>query len=315
MTEKKEKKKIVIIAGPTAVGKTEYTIRLAQQFNGEIVSCDSMQLYKYMDIGSAKPTPEERARVPHHLVDVIDPREKFTVARYFQMARDAILDIDSRGKVPFVTGGTGLYINSLIYDMDFSAPPQRDEKIRDRYTAMAEEMGREYVYSKLMEMNPQVANRIHPNNLQKVIRALEAEELGSSLGDFSKDPEPSSLFDPVLMCITRQRQQLYNRINRRGDILFDRGLVQEVKGLMDMGLDESHISMKGIGYKEVIAYLKGQVSLEDAKEQVKKSSRHYAKRQLTWFRRYDKMKWFNISDYSDDESFLEDVSTWLKKQL
>ena len=305
----------IIIAGPTAVGKTEYTIRLAEEFNGEIVSCDSMQLYKYMDIGSAKPTKEERQRIPHHLIDVIDPSEKFSVAKYYEMAKSAIEDIDRRGKVPFVTGGTGLYINSLIYDMDFSVPPQKDERIRDKYINLAEEKGREYIYAILENMNPQVASRIHPNNLQKVVRAIEAEELGESIGDFSKDPKPNEIFDPILICFTRNREELYDRINRRGDILFDMGLVNEVKSLMDMGLDESNISMKGIGYKEVIRCIKGEITLEEAIDLVKKSSRHYAKRQLTWFRRYDKMKWFNISDYKNDELFLEDVSTWLRNQL
>lgn len=310
-----EKNRIVIIAGPTAVGKTEYTIELAKRFNGEIISCDSMQGYKMMDIGSAKPTPEEMSRVPHHLVDFLDPSKEFTVAEYYELAKEKAFDIARRGKLPFVAGGTGLYMNTFIYDMDFASPPPEDRVLRKKLYDEAEEFGREYVHNILKELDPEAASKIHPNNLQKTVRAVEIAKSGTEIKDFSKDPEPNSLFDPLLICFDRDREELYDRINRRTDKLFEIGLVDEVRGLMEAGLDIDDISMKGIGYKEVIMYLEGQLTLEESIDLVKRNSRHYAKRQLTWFRRYDNMKWFTITDYCSNEEFLGDVTQWLKKEL
>lgn len=309
------KKKIVIICGPTAVGKTEYAIRIAQAFDGEIVSADSMQLYKYMDIGSAKPDEKELKEAVHHLVDVIDPREDFTVARYQKMALEAIDDISARGKLPVIAGGTGLYINSIIYDMDFAAPPEEDAALRDELYKTAEEEGPEKLHQMLRELDPAAAERIHPNNVKKVVRAIEGAKLGKPVKDFSKDLKRRDDIDPIMICLTRDRQQLYDRINRRVDLLVEKGLVQEVEGLMRMGLDENNISMKGIGYKEIIDYLENRCSLEEALDTVKKNTRHYAKRQLTWFRKYKDMKWFDISQYENDEKCMEDIVLWLKKTL
>lgn len=305
-------RKIIVICGPTAVGKTKYAIETALRVSGEVVSCDSMQLYKYMDIGSAKPTPEERAQVKHHLVDMIEPREPFSAARYQALAKAAIEEIFSRGKTPVIAGGTGLYLNALLYDMDFSAPPG-DTSFRDRLYTEAEEHGPSYLHDKLRALDSAAADRIHPNNVKKVVRAIEAAANGNKVKDFATDLKPTADYDARLICLTRNRQELYDRINLRVDKLMEMGLIEEVSGLLARGLTEKDISMKGIGYKEIIGYLEGRYNLDSATDLIKKNTRHYAKRQLTWFKRYKDMTWFNISEYDSDESCLEDIFKWLKK--
>ena len=306
------KREIIVICGPTAVGKTKYAIETALHVGGEVVSCDSMQLYKYMDIGSAKPTPEEQAQVKHHLVDEIDPGEPFSVARYQKLAKEAIEDIFSRGKTPVIAGGTGLYLNALLYDMDFSAPP-RDEAYREQLYKDAEEFGPVYLHNKLQLVDPDAAARIHPNNIKKVVRALEAAEEGNKVKDFATELQPTKDYSYKLIGLTRDREELYNRINLRVDMLVDMGLLEEVKGLLDMGLSEGDISMKGIGYKEIIGYYNDEYDLDEAIRLVKKNSRRYAKRQLTWFKRYEDMQWFDISTYENDESCLKEIFKWLEK--
>lgn len=307
------KREIIVICGPTAVGKTEYAIDTALRMNGEIVSCDSMQLYKYMDIGSAKPTVEEQARVRHYLVDQIDPTEAFSAAKYQTLAKAAIEEIFAKGKTPVIAGGTGLYLNALLYDMDFSAPP-RNDAYRDQLYKEAEEFGPAYLHQKLLRIDSNAAARIHPNNIKKVVRALEAAEEGAKVKDFSKDLTPTQDYSAVLVGLTRNRGELYDRINRRVDILIEKGLLEEVRNLLAKGLTEADISMKGIGYKEIIAYYHGQYSLEEAIDLVKKNTRHYAKRQLTWFKRYKDMKWFNISEYDSDADCLKEIFQWLEKK-
>lgn len=306
-------KEIIVIAGPTAVGKTKYAIAAAKAFDGEIVSCDSMQLYKYMDIGSAKPTAEERAEAVHHLVDEIDPKEPFSVAKYAKMAKAAIADIFSRGKMPIVSGGTGLYLNSLLFDMDFGNAP-KDDALREMLEKEAELFGPEYIYGKLRDIDPEAANRIHPNNVKKVIRAIEGASLGSSITDFKNCQKKCEDYDAVLIGLTRNREELYARINLRVDIMVEEGLFREVENLLEMGLAEEDISMKGIGYKEIIGFFDGLYDWDEAIRLIKQNSRHLAKRQLTWFRRYEDMKWFNISDYQGDEAAIEDILTWLRKR-
>ena len=289
--------KVLVICGPTAVGKTEYAIRAALRLSGEIVSADSMQLYRYMDIGSAKPTKEEMAQVPHHLVDFLDPRDPFSVALYQKMAKDAIKDIVSRGKTPVVSGGTGLYISSLIYDMDFSGA-SGNPVLREELTHLAETEGPAALHRRLQQADPKAAERIHENNIKKVIRAIEvAETTGSGIPDFTESFKPAGDYEYVMVGLCRDREELYDRINRRVDILMDMGLTDEIRYLMrDLGLSEDDISMKGIGYKELIACEKGEYSLEDAVELVKKNTRHYAKRQMTWLRRYPQMQWIDLSE-------------------
>ena len=306
-------RQIIVVAGPTAVGKTKYAIEIAKAFNGEVVSCDSMQLYKYMDIGSAKPTAEEQAQVKHWLVDEIDPKESFSVARYQEMAKACIEDIFSRGKTPVIGGGTGLYLNSLLYEMDFSNAPQDDE-LRQTLENEAELFGPEYLHNKLKEADPVAADRIHPNNVKKVIRALEGAISGNTITDFKNCQEKCKDYDTILIGLTRNRAELYDRINLRVDIMVEHGLFEEVEGLLQMGLEEADISMKGIGYKEIIEYFDGLYTKEEAIDLIKKNSRHLAKRQLTWFRRYDDMTWFDINNYENDEAAIEDIIQWVQAQ-
>lgn len=304
---------IIALAGPTAVGKTKFAIMLAQEFDGEVVSCDSMQLYKYMDIGSAKPTEEEMAMAKHHLVDLIDPRDEFSVAQYQKLAKKAINDVFSRGKTPIISGGTGLYLNSLLYDMDFSSTPE-DHSYRAELMAKAEKEGREALHEMLTRQDPEAADSIHPNNTVKIIRALERLKEGEGkIKQFKDISSETKDYDVVLLGLTRDRAELYDRINRRVDMLIDAGLVEEVRTLKEMGLTQENISMKGIGYKEIMDFLDGRYSLEEAVEIIQKNTRHYAKKQLTWFRRYDKMKWCNISDFDSDEAAFEDLKKWLQR--
>lgn len=304
---------VIALAGPTAVGKTKFAIMLARFFDGEIVSCDSMQLYKYMNIGSAKPTEEEMSMARHHLVDIIDPREEFSVARYQILAKQAIKDILARGKTPIISGGTGLYLNSLLYDMDFSSAPE-NHSYRAELTKIADHEGSRALHKRLETLDPSAADSIHPNNTVKIIRALERLKEGEGrIRSFRDINRPTNDYRVILIGLTRDRAELYDRINRRVDMLMDEGLAEEVRSLADMGLSRENISMKGIGYKEIMDYMDGRYSLEEAVDIIKKNTRHYAKKQLTWFRRYDKMKWCNISDFDSDEAAFEDIKKWLRK--
>ena len=274
-----------------------------------------MQIYKYMDIGSAKPTPEERQQVRHHLIDFADPKEPFSAATYQKYAREAIDDILSRGCLPIVCGGTGLYLNAILYDMDFAKAAQ-DTDYRQKLAAIAAEQGSEPLHEMLRTLDPAAAEQIHPNNVKRLIRALERLHQGESklqpFADLTKEWEGHTF---VLTGLTRDRQELYERIDRRVMELADQGLAEEVQHLLDIGLTADDISMKGIGYKEMIAYLKGDCDLQTALAEVKKNTRHYAKRQLTWFRRYDKMNWYDISLHGGDETALNEYIPWLEERL
>lgn len=309
------KKPLIIIAGPTAVGKTEISIEIAKRLNGEIVSADSMQIYKYLNIGSAKPTKEEMDGVKHYLIDEIDPRTEFSVSEYKELAKKYIDKILSKGKLPIVVGGTGLYINSLIYKMDFSntiADPKLRKELEDIY----KKFGEEYLHNKLKEVDSEAAKRIHPNNVKRVIRALEVYyNTGEKLKDFSKDLKETDEYNYMLIGINRDRKKLYERINKRVDIMFEMGLVEEVANLTDMGLTEGDISMKGIGYKEVIGYLNGEYDLKTAKELIKRNTRRYAKRQLTWFRRYDNIVWFSIEEDNDKNKIINDIIDFIEGKI
>ncbi len=310
-------KKIVALCGATAVGKTEYALEIAEQLNAEIVSCDSVQVYKGMDIGSAKPNQDERNRIRHHLIDIINPSDKFTVADYQKLAMEAIDDIISRGKIPLISGGTGLYLDSIIFDMDFAAEPERDETYRKKLYEIAEEKGAQYLHDILRTKDINAAQRIHPNNIKRVVRALEAIEVGTPLSDFAKDLKRNKTIFHVLVGLKRDREELYERINERVDILVDRGLIDEVSGLIESGISMSATSMSAIGYKEVVSYLKDEITLDEAIELIKKNTRHYAKRQSTWFKRYDDMKWFDISkDYASvKRDNMEEIISWVKRKL
>ena len=299
-------KKVLIIAGPTAVGKTELSLKLAKDLDGEIISADSVQLYKGMNIGSATPSEEELNQVKHHLISEIDPKDGYNVAKFSEKARKLIKDIHSRGKYPIVVGGTGLYINSLIYKMDFSNQ-SKDEKLRKKLRKEADEKGKKHLHNKLRKMDEKAARKIHKNNVKRVIRGLEINILtGKTMSDFKTDPVKTKEFDPVLICLKRNRKLLYLRINKRVDQMLENGLIDEVKELKKEGLNEDHIAMKAIGYKEVLGYLEGKYDYDLMVKILKKNTRNFAKRQLTWFRRYEDSHWFNF-DKMDFENIYKKI--------
>ena len=277
---------IVVVAGPTASGKTGLAIELAKRFDGEIVSADNMQIYKYMDIGTAKPTPAEREQCVHHLIDFLEPDSEFSVADYTELAHRVIADIYSRGKLPVMCGGTGLYINSVINDVEFGET-QSDEELRCELQNIANAEGNEKLIEILREFDPVSAARLHPNNVRRVIRAIEFyRTTGVPISEHQEKTKMIiSRYDPVMFCIDHDREILYGRINERVDIMMSEGLCDEVRRLMDMGYSSALNSMKAIGYKELMDYFNGLCSLEEAVSAIKQNSRRYAKRQLTWFRR------------------------------
>lgn len=285
---------LIVVAGPTASGKTSLAIGLAKLVGGEIVSADSMQIYKYMDIGSAKPTEHERKQVKHHLIDFVEPDEEFSVADYTEAAHEVIRDILSRHKFPVMCGGTGLYINSVVDDVTFGET-ETDYAFREELADYAKTHGNEAVLEMLKEIDPISAARLHPNNLRRIIRAIEFYRLtGTTISahqEMTKQHE--GRYDPIMFCIDYDRQILYDRINKRVDIMLEEGLLDEVKGLMERGYTTALNSMKAIGYKELIAYFSGGTSLDEAVELIKQSSRRYAKRQLTWFRRDKRIIWLD----------------------
>ena len=283
---------VYIISGPTASGKSIISYYLAKRIDGEIVNCDSIQLYKYMDIGSAKPSDRAMAEVPHHLYSIEDPSQNMTVADFRKIALEAIDDILARGKTPIVCGGTGLYLNAILYDMDFGAVPD-DEERRQELEKLAEERGSLYMHEYLQGLDPEAASRIHPNNTRKIIRAIEAYEYGKGIKDLN-ECELNPDYDFRFFAITMEREWLYERINRRASRIITEGLVDEVTDLLKMGYTPDLPSMKGIGYKEIIGFLNGEYDLFDARELIQKNTRHYAKRQYTWLKRYDFVTWIDI---------------------
>ncbi|MGN0163837.1 MAG: tRNA (adenosine(37)-N6)-dimethylallyltransferase MiaA [Candidatus Ornithomonoglobus sp.] len=277
---------LVVVAGPTASGKTRLAIDIAKRFDGEIISADSMQIYKYMNIGTAKPTAEERAECTHHLVDFVEPNAEFSVADYTELAHKVIADITARGKLAVMCGGTGLYINSVVNDITFGKQDTNYE-MREELKALAEREGSEKLLEILAVFDPVSAERLHPNNLRRIIRAIEFyRTTGVPISEHQEmTRQTESRYEPVMFCIDHDRAVLYDRINRRVDMMLDEGLLDEVKRIMDMGYTKDMNSMKGIGYKEIMDYFNGECTLEEAVENVKQGSRRYAKRQLTWFRR------------------------------
>lgn len=282
---------IIVICGATASGKTALSIEIAKRYGGEIVSADSMQIYKYMDIGSAKPDIKERAGIPHYMMDIIEPTKNYSVAEYTEAAHDIIADIHSQKKLPVMVGGTGLYINSVINDVDF-AEGDCDEALRKELSEFAKTKGAKALHDMLSEIDPESAVEIHENNVKRVIRAIEFYRLNNKkMSEHSEQgKEKESRYSPLMLDIAWDRDVLYERINNRVDIMFEMGLADEVKRLLDMGCTADMTSMQGIGYKETVAYLKNEKSLEETKEEIKQASRRYAKRQLTWFRRDNRIK-------------------------
>lgn len=296
------KKNIFILAGPTGVGKTETSISLAKKLNGEIISADSMQIYKYMDIGSAKICEEEKQGVKHHLLDFVHPHEEFSVAQYKQKAIEAINNINSNNKLPMIVGGTGFYIDSLIFNYDY-AKAHKDDEYREHLYLLAEEKGNEYVHGLLSNIDIESFNRLYPNDLKRVIRALEVYKLtGKTISEYNAEQDIFDIpYNVFYFVLTMDREKLYHRINNRVDIMLKNGLMEEVIKLKNMGCTDEMQSMKGIGYKEMLQYLNGKVSYNEAVEMIKKGSRNYAKRQLTWFRKDKRAIWINKDNYKSNE--------------
>lgn len=305
---------LIILTGPTAVGKTDLSIKLAKSLNAEIISADSMQIYKYMDIGSAKVTEEEMDGVTHYMIDEVAPDIPFSVSEFQTRSEKYIQEIHEKGKNIIVTGGTGLYLNSLIYNMDF-AKSNANNEIREKLEQELKENGIDYMHEKLKSLDEDAANRIHKNNTKRVIRAIEVCLSGQKMSDFSKDLKYNEKYQPIIIVLNRDREVLYDRINRRVDIMLENGLLDEIKNLMNMGYTKDMISMQGIGYKEIIKYLSGEYTYEEAIEIIKRDSRRYAKRQITWFKRYEDAVWFNLDEYNDVEILKQDIVNHIENLL
>lgn len=301
-------KDLIVLTGPTAVGKTSLSIALAKAVDGEIISADSMQVYKYMNIGTAKITEEEKCGIPHFLIDELEPDEEFNVTIFKNKVMGYIEDIKSRGKVPIIVGGTGFYIQSVIYDINFNEYGD-DSKVRKKYEAMAETLGKSELHKKLALVDREYADSVSENNVKKVVRALTFFEMtGEKLSEHNKrERERSSPFDFAYFVLTMDRKKLYERIDKRVDLMFDMGLVDEVKALMAKGYDKSLVSMQGIGYKEVIDYLNGKTSLEECIDIIKRDTRHFAKRQLTWFKREKVVTYIDKDEFVSEDKCLKEM--------
>ena len=307
------KDSLIILTGPTAVGKTDLSIRLAKAVDGEIISADSIQVYKDMDIGSAKITTDEMNGVRHHLIDVLYPYEDFNVVTFKKMADDAISDIRSRGKVPIITGGTGFYIQAVLYDIDFKE--NEDDGYRAFLEKLLEEEGALYLHDMLKEIDEKSAQDIHFNNSKKVIRALEYyHQTGEKISEHNKaERAKSSPYNYAYFVLNCDRSKLYKRIEKRIDIMLEQGLVGEVQSLINKyKLTSDMVSMQGLGYKEIYAYLKGEISIDEAVYILKRDTRHFAKRQLTWFRREKDVLWVDKDIYDTDDKCLDYMLNILK---
>ena len=307
------KKPLIVLTGPTAVGKTSLSIALARAVEGEIISADSMQVYKHMDIGSAKIKKEEMEGIPHYLIDVLEPDEEFHVVRFQEMAKEAMKEIYSKGKIPILTGGTGFYIQAVVKDIDFSQDTEKSS-VRERLENLAQEKGGEYLHE---QRDPESAEKIHPNNIKRVIRALEYYELtGEKISLHNeREGEKVSPYNTAYFVLNDHRERLYEKIDRRVDQMLDEGLVEEVRRLAQMGYTRDMVSMQGLGYKEILAYLEGEYSLEEAVYVLKRDTRHFAKRQLTWFRREKDVIWVKKPDFDyDDKKILEYILENCKKR-
>lgn len=285
------KNEIIIIAGPTGVGKTATSIALAKALDGEVISADSMQIYRGMDIGTAKITEEEKAEVVHHLLDVVNPEDEFSVSDFDQKATAAIKDIMQRGKTPIVAGGTGLYINSLIYDMDYNRVDS-DDTLRNELWDFYEKNGEDALYDMLLELDSEP--KVEKQNIKRVIRAIEILKNNGSIQKFTSIPKRNE-WNYKLVVLHREREKLYEIINQRVDLMVAQGLVAEVEYFLKAGLTKNNQAMKAIGYRQILSYLEGETSLEEAIELIKRDSRRYAKRQLTWFRRYEDALWIDVN--------------------
>lgn len=306
-----EKRPLVILTGPTAVGKTALSVAFAKAINGEIISADSMQVYRHMDIGSAKVTKEEMEGVPHHLIDVLEPAEEFNVVLFQKMARQAAEEIESRGHIPILVGGTGFYIQALLYNIDF-AENDEDRRLRRSLEEIAKEQGASALYEKLRAVDPESCEIIHANNVKRVIRAIEFyEKTGKKISAHNREQRQNiSPYRFAYFVLNDDREKIYRQIDQRVNLMMERGLVEEVRALRAMGCSRGMVSMQGLGYKEILSYLEGEISQEEAVYLIKRDTRHFAKRQLTWFKREKEVTWIekNVFDYSSQNmlAFMQD---------
>lgn len=301
------KKPLIIIAGPTACGKTSVSVKLAKLINGEIISADSMQVYKYMDIGTAKIKPEETEGIPHYLIDELYPDEEFSVAVFQQKAKKYIEDIYSRGKTPILVGGTGFYINALVYNNDFSE--ENDTKERIELQKIYESKGKDYLYNMLKEIDLKSAEKIHPNNVKKVIRALEFyKQTGKKISQHNlEEKQREAFYDAKFFILNMDRDLLYNRINKRINIMLEQGLLNEVSELLK-SYSPQLVSMQGLGYKEFVPYFNKECTLEQSVEILKRDTRHFAKRQLTWFKHQCNGTWINVDQFDNSQQVAEYIN-------
>lgn len=309
-----QKGKLLVIIGPTAVGKTKLSIELAKRFGGEIISGDSMQVYKGMDIGTAKIKEGEKEGIPHYLIDIKEPDEPFSAAEFQELANSRIAEIQSRGKLPIIVGGTGLYIQSVIYDYQFSEAPS-DLEYRATLEKRVESEGIDHVYAELKEIDPESAERIHPNNIRRVIRALEIHHCtGHTMSEQLKEQPTELKYETCIIGLTMEREQLYARINQRVDLMVEEGLVAEVQGFFQQGLNDCQ-SVQAIGYKELYDFFNGRVSKLDAIDNLKQNSRRYAKRQLTWFRNKMNVSWFDVTNVDEFFEKIDKITEFIAGKL
>lgn len=310
-----DKPNVIVIVGPTAVGKTKLSIDLSHRFNGEIISADSMQIYKYMNIGTAKPSVEEMDGIKHYLIDEIDPKEEFSVAQYKELAEKYIEEILNKGKQPIIVGGTGLYVNSIIYNISFSETVA-DKEYRQELENIALQKGNQFIYNMLNEVDPDWAKKLHPNDTKRIIRALEVYKCTGETMSYQNAQSRlnESKYNFVIMGLSMERELLYSRINARVDKMIEEGLIDEVENLVKMGYNKEMTSMQGIGYKEIIDYFDGKYSKSETIDIIKMESRRYAKRQFTWFKRVEEINWFDVTNIEYGEILEQTVEYFLSKK-
>ncbi|MDW7673657.1 MAG: tRNA (adenosine(37)-N6)-dimethylallyltransferase MiaA [Bacillota bacterium] len=301
--------KVIVIVGPTGVGKSKTAVELALRLNGEIISADSMQIYKGLDIGTAKITQQETKGIPHHLIDIVEPDEQFSVADFQRLAIGTIREIEARNKRPILVGGTGLYVSALIDPYKFQELPVNEER-REELHQLAQTKGNNFVHNLLQNIDPQLAEKLHPNDIRRVIRGIEYFEATGekiSQNNFEIKKDKNTEFDPIMIGLTMDRQSLYQRIEQRIDKMIEQGLVEEVRKLVEAGYNLELVSLQGLGYKEIIGYLKQDYSLAEAIRLLKRNTRRFAKRQFTWFKRDERIKWYEVKPSQNEDEIVQEI--------
>ena len=309
------KDKILVVLGPTSIGKTKVSIDIAKKLNSEIISTDSMQIYKKMDIGTAKISKKEKETIKHHMIDLIDPKEEFTVYDYQKNSLEIINKLLLENKTPILVGGSGLYINSILYDLDFNKVSSND-KVRNKYFALKERKGKMFLHNLLEKKDKEAAKKIHPNNVKRVVRALEVLEVtGEKYSQNSNFRKYSEKYNFIIIGLEMNRELLYNRINLRVEHMIEEGLINEVEELYNEGYDNSYQSMQAIGYKEIIDYIEGNTTKEEAIRLIKRNTRRFAKRQITWFKPDNRIKWFDMTNYKENyQNILKKMMLYIKER-